>query len=84
MPKDAVKIQVENGLLKVSGEKKAPEMQEGLTYHRSERLYGNFERTFKLGDRINVEKINAAFQDGILTITLPKAEKAMPREIKIS
>lgn len=82
--KEAIRIHVDNGVLKVSGEKKAPATENGVIYHRSERRYGTFERSFNLSDQIKVDKINAAFQDGILTITLPKAEKAKPREIKVS
>lgn len=57
--------------------------QEGVTYHRSERGHGSFSRTVRLPFAVNADKVAAALRDGILTVTLPKAESAKPRKIEV-
>jgi HSP20 family protein len=81
--KDDVKIWLENDILTVSGEKKnsVPENSEQLV---SERSYGKFERSFRLGKQVERSKVSAEFVDGILVITLPKSVDAKPREISIN
>ncbi len=81
--KEDVAINVDDGYLTVKGEKKSEEKVEEKNYHRTERTYGSFERSFRLGDGINIKKIDAAFADGLLKVTLPKSEKAKPVEISI-
>ena len=62
----------------------AQEKTEDNTYHRIERSYGSFERSFILPSKIDTDKISAAYSNGVLTITLPKAEEVNPREIPVS
>lgn len=81
--KDEVKIQYEDGLLTITGQKKANKGDEKLTYHRVERIFGKFERSFRVPAAILSNSINANFKNGLLTITLPKAEEAKPKQIDI-
>ena len=81
--KDDISIGVEDGVLTVTGEKKAEKKDEGVNYHRVERSYGTFSRAFSLGDNIDIDKIDATFRDGVLKLTLPKAEKARRKEIDV-
>ena len=77
-------VNVENNILTIKGEKKFEEKQENENYHFSERRFGSFCRSFRLSDEIEKEKISATFKDGVLRLSLPKAEKAKPKEITIS
>ncbi len=81
-PED-VKITLENNTLTLRGEKKQVAEEKTERVHRYERSYGSFERSFALPNTVDVEKVEAAFENGVLTITLPKAEKAKPREIAV-
>jgi len=83
MKKEDLHIDVENHVLVIKGEKKFEKKDEDMSYHRMERQYGTFERRFNLTDEIQIDKIEATYADGILTITLPKAEKVKPRDIEI-
>jgi HSP20 family protein len=78
-----VDVTVEEGTLTIRGERKLEEVAEGETYHRVERLYGVFERTFTLPNSVDVEKIEARFSNGEMTLTLPKREESKPRSVKI-
>lgn len=78
-----VKVEVKNGLLTISGERKFEKKAKEKGYQSIERRYGKFERAFGLADSVDAEKITAAYQNGVLTLTVPKAEKAKPREIAI-
>ncbi|MDH3457537.1 MAG: Hsp20/alpha crystallin family protein [Gemmatimonadota bacterium] len=82
---DDVSLSVENGVLTISGEKKQQfeEGKEGTEYHLVERRYGHFERRFTLPRTVDPERVVADFSDGILRITLAKAETAKPRRIEI-
>ena len=82
---DDVSLSVENGVLTISGEKKQQfeEGKEGTEYHLVERRYGHFERRFTLPRSVDSERVVADFSDGILRITLTKAETAKPRRIEI-
>jgi len=76
-------VTVENDVLTISAEKRDEfEGKEGGVYRR-ERSYGSLSRSFKLGEQVNTEKIDAEYKDGVLTLTLPKLEKALPREVKV-
>jgi len=81
-PED-VKITLENSTLTLRGEKKQVAEEKTERVHRYERSYGSFERSFSLPNTVDVEKVEAGFENGVLTITLPKAEKAKPREIAV-
>ena len=78
-----VEVTVDEGTLSIRGERKLEEVSEGESYHRVERLYGVFERTFTLPNSVDVEKIEARFSNGEMTLTLPKREESKPRSVKI-
>jgi len=82
-PED-VKITMENNTLTLRGEKKQVAEEKTERVHRYERSYGSFERSFSLPNTVDAEKVAAAFENGVLTVTLPKAEKAKPREIAVA
>lgn len=84
MKKEDIHITLENNVLRLSGERKFEKDAKKENYHRVERTYGNFTRTFTLPTQVDAEKVQAAFENGILTITVPKAEQAKPRQISIS
>jgi HSP20 family protein len=82
-PED-VKLSVENGLLTIRGEKQQQSGYRNGRVHSFERSYGTFERSFALPSTIDPDRISASFEHGILTVTIPKAERARPREIPVS
>jgi HSP20 family protein len=79
-----VDIRVENNVLTVRGERQFDQKQNSENYHRVERSYGTFGRSFTLSTSINAEKIRATYESGVLTIVMPKAETAKPRKIQIT
>jgi HSP20 family protein len=81
-PED-VKLSLENSLLTIRGEKKQQAEERSERVHRYERSYGAFERTFALPSTVDPERIQAGYENGILTVTVPKAERARPREIPV-
>jgi HSP20 family protein len=76
-------IRVENNTLTIRGERKREQETAKENYHRVERLYGSFTRSFSLPSTVNTEKVNAEFKDGVLKVTLPAREEARPRQIQI-
>ena len=83
VPKADIKIQLEDNVLTISGERKMPEKKEDAVFVRQEITYGQFERSFKLPFEVDASNVNAEYQDGILRIQLPKAEAAKPKAIVI-
>jgi HSP20 family protein len=84
MKKDEIEISLHDGVLTVSGERKSErEHKEGQTC-RSERFFGKFQRSVTLPAQVDAEKVRAAYQDGILSVTLPKAEAAKPKQIAVN
>jgi HSP20 family protein len=83
LKKEDVRIQVENGVLSISGEKKVDEEKKERDWHRMERRYGAFHRAISLPNGIQTEKADAKFEDGVLTVTLPKREDVKPRTLTI-
>ncbi len=81
---DDLNVSVTDNLLTIKGEKRQEEKTEGKNYHRVERRYGSFQRSFTLPRQVNTSDIKAGFKDGILTLSIPKAEEAMPTEIQIN
>lgn len=77
--KQDIKVNIENGTLCISGERKAEKEEKGTKYHRVERSFGRFERTFTLPEQADREKITSEFKDGILTVHLPKTPQAKPQ-----
>lgn len=83
LTKDDVKISIEGNILTIKGEKKQEKVKEGRNAHRTERAYGAFMQSFTLPTSVKTDKIEANYRDGILTITLPKAEEAKPKAIEV-
>jgi HSP20 family protein len=81
--REDVKVSVDGGVLRIEGERKQEKEEKGKKYHRTERSYGSFLRTFTLPDNIDETKIAASFKDGVLNIRLQKAEKAKPKAIDV-
>jgi HSP20 family protein len=78
-----LEINVEGDTLHIKGQRKLPETDKDVRYHRQERGSGQFSRTIHLPFPVNTEKVGAEMKLGILTITLPKADEAKPRKINI-
>lgn len=76
--KDAIKVNVDDGTLSISGERKVEKEEKGLKFHRVERAYGRFERSFSLPQEADSEKISSEYKDGILTVHVPKNPVAKP------
>jgi HSP20 family protein len=83
LKKEEVKVTVENGVLTISGERKFEKEENNKKYHRVERAYGRFARSFALPDNADASKVKAEFKDGMLTVHLPKSEKAKPKQIEV-
>jgi len=83
MKKDDISIEVKDNVLTLTGERKHEKETKKENYHRIERSYGKFSRSFTLPDSIKVDKVKANYKDGILEITLPKAEEAKTKTITI-
>lgn len=79
-----VNISVSDNLLTIKGEKRAEEKTDEKNLHRVDRRYGSFQRSFTLPRQVDTTQIKAGYKDGILTLTIPKAEEAKPTEIPIS
>ena len=79
-----VNVSVTDNLLTLKGEKHQEEETEGKNYHRVERMYGSFQRSFTLPRHVETSDIKAGFKDGVLTLEIPKAEVAKPTEIPIT
>src|SRR5262245_14497193 len=79
-----ISLTTENGMLTISGERKFEKEENGKNYHRVERSYGRFARSFSLPNNVDREKIQARFENGLLSVDLPKREDAKPRTIKIT
>ena len=82
-PKD-VDIRIENGVLYLKGERKFEKEEKKENYHRIERSYGAFTRSFALPNSINADHVKAEYKDGQLILTMPKREEAKPKAVKIN
>ena len=83
MKLEDIKITLEDNQLVIRGEKTRTEEQQNAAYHRLERVHGTFERSFTLTQAVKSDKIEATYRDGVLEVTVPKAEEAKAREIPI-
>jgi HSP20 family protein len=83
IPKENVKLQFHDGMLTISGERKAPEESKDSQWLRQEISYGSFSRTIQLPELVDAAKVTAEYQNGVLRVTLPKHEAAKPKEITI-
>ncbi len=81
--KEDVKVTVENGTLMISGERKSEKEEKGKKFHRTERYYGRFERSFSIPDDADGNNIKAECKDGVLRVHLAKSEKARPKQIEV-
>jgi HSP20 family protein len=84
MKKEEVKISIQDNVLTLKGEKKQEKEEKDANYHRIERSYGSFSRSFTLPTAVKADKVKASYKDGMLNITLPKTEEAKPKEIPVS
>ena len=82
-PKD-LNIRVENNILTIRGERKFEKKVNEDNYLRVERAYGSFARSFTLANTVNSDAIKADYQNGVLTLTIPKREEAKPKQIKVN
>ena len=81
--KNDVKVSYADGQLSISGERKQEKESNDSKFHRVERTYGRYYRSFTLPQQVKEDKIEAEFKDGQLTVTVPKAEEAKPKELEI-
>ena len=81
--KDDVKVTVENGVLTIAGERKFEKEEKNKKYHRIERAYGTFVRSFTLPDDADPNGVKAEFKDGMLTVRVAKSESAKPKQIEV-
>jgi HSP20 family protein len=81
--KDDVKVTLEEGVLTIQGQRRQEKDEKTTKYHRIERSYGTFVRSFSLPDQVNEGGVKAEFKDGVLNLHIPKSEKAKPRAIEV-
>jgi HSP20 family protein len=81
--KDDLELTLHDGVLTLTGERREEKSLEDSEVHRSERFLGKFSRSFTLPAAVDAAKVQASFKDGILTVTLPKAEEAKPKHIEV-
>jgi len=84
MKKEDIGLSLHDGSLSISGERKGEEKFQNAEVYRSERFFGRFQRTITLPAPVASEKVKAHYKDGILTVTLPKAEEAKPKHIDVN
>jgi HSP20 family protein len=84
MKREDIEVSLHNGALVISGERKSETIKEDTEVHRQERYYGKFSRALTLPTAVASEKVKADYKNGILTVTLPKAEEAKPKQINVS
>lgn len=83
MKKEDIKINVQDDVVSISGERKFEKEEKGKKFHRVERAYGSFLRSFTLPEDADGSKVNAEYTDGVLKVHLPKSEKAKPKAIEV-
>lgn len=81
--KEDVKVTIENGMLTIKGERKMEKEEKGKKFHRVERSYGSFVRSFRIPDGVDESKVKAEFKDGMMNVALPKSEKAKSKALEI-
>jgi len=84
MKKEDIDLSLHNGSLSISGERKSEEKSKDAEVYRAERFFGRFQRTITLPTSVAADKIKAQYKDGILSVTLPKAEEAKPKHIDVT
>ena len=81
--KEDVKVTLENGLLTISGERKVEKEEKGKKFHRMERAFGSFVRSFRLPEDADSSKVTAQFKDGVLTLNVARSKTARPQQIQV-
>jgi HSP20 family protein len=81
--KEDVRVTVQDGVLTIQGERRLAREEKGVGYHRQERFYGKFLRSFTVPETVDVDRISAEFKDGVLRLTLPKREPTAGRVIEV-
>jgi HSP20 family protein len=81
--KENIKLTVQDDVLTISGERKSEKEEKGKKYHRVERTYGSFMRSFTLPEDADGSKVSAEYKDGMLNVHLPKSEMAKPKSIEV-
>jgi len=84
LKKEDIDISLHDGVLSISGERKFEKTDQSGETSRSERFFGRFQRSVSLPTRVDGGKVSASYKDGILTVTLPKAEEAKPKQIEVT
>ena len=84
MRKEDIEISLHDGTLTIAGERKSSSPKNGDKPERTERYVGSFRRSISLPARVDANKVNATYRDGILTVTMPKAEEAKPKRIAVT
>ncbi len=84
MKKEDIEVSLHDGMLSISGERKSEQTQKDAEVYRAERFFGRFQRSVSLPTTVDANKVSAHYQDGILTITLAKAEEAKPKHIDVN
>jgi HSP20 family protein len=84
MKREDIKITFENGVLTLEGERKLDRTNSSETYHRVERSYGAFRRSFNVSASVDASNVQAVYRDGVLTVTLPRREETRPRQIAVT
>jgi len=83
VPKEAVQVTVEDGVLTVRGERKWEKKTDQTKVHLVERSYGSFTRSFRLPEDASGDKVSATFKEGVLKVVLPKREESKPRQVEV-
>ncbi len=81
--KEEIKINIKDNLLSISGEKKKGKKIEDENYHRTERIFGSFQRTFRLPEYADQDNIAAKYEDGILNVSIPKLKESISKNVEI-
>lgn len=84
LKREDIEVSLQDGALVISGERREEKVEEGTTVHRQERYYGKFSRVLTLPTAVAGDQVKAQYKDGILSVTLPKAEEAKPKTISVS
>ena len=83
MKAEDFKVEVLEGVLSIRGERKQEKEEKTKRWHRTERLYGSFERRVALPNQVDADKVDASYKDGVLTVTVPKAPGVKPKTIQV-
>lgn len=83
MEQKDISVNIDNGMLTIAGERKFDDVENKEQYHRVERSYGRFSRSFQLPNTTEATNISATYKNGVLEVTLPKREEAKPRSVQV-